>query len=128
MPPWADALSAAKGERDRGRVVDALLLLPPPFECRRAFFAVAVAVAAGAGAGRAGPAAGSAGGGGGGGGGCAWKEALGIKCFWVWVELWVVKDPPGNLKLGSEDCVILMLSPHTMHSLESLRLDPEWQK
>lgn len=125
MPPWADALSAAKGERDRGRVVDALLLLPPPFECRRAFFAVAVA--AGAGAGRAGPAAGSAGGGGGG-GGCAWKEALGIKCFWVWVELWVVKDPPGNLKLGSEDCVIRMLSPHTMHSLESLRLDPEWQK
>jgi len=124
VPPWADALSAAKGERDRGRVVDALL--PPPFECRRAFFAVAVA--AGAGAGPVGPAAGSAGGGGG--GCCAWKEALGIECFWVWVELWVVKDPPGNLKLGSEDCVILMLShiTHTMHLLELLRLDPEWQK
>jgi len=65
MAPGADALACAKGEGDRGGVVDAGL--PPP--CCTTVVVVVV------------------------GGGV--QEALWAERLWVWVEFWVVQYGPG---------------------------------
>jgi len=67
VPPWADALACAKGERDYRRVVDAR---PWSGVCCRAILTAAAAAATG------------------------WQKAFGVECLWVWVELWVMQDPP----------------------------------
>ena len=85
MSPWTDALARAKREWDQRRVVDA----PTPSDRRRAVLAVAIV-------GSVGPV-------GGGGGCCALQEALGVECFWVWIEFWVMQDTPENLKFVRED-------------------------